>query len=276
MRGLLCSFLFRGGEEEKKETTKVSPQRADRISREPPEERVWGVNRGRGKMKRTRQTAKKVPAPAKVVPEEEEEEEEEVKAGPEWREVTAEEWFKDAAAEEDGNSSFGDADFGSSDEEPYDSADDEEEEEVYGSDEDDEEERAAREEEADELNGEDEDENEGGEDEDEDDDDVLNPENYQKLVSWLGRHDPPEAEESEDETHNTVGNVPMHWYEDYPHIGYDVDGKKIMKKQGPVKDEMDRFLDRTDDPNYWCTSSPPPLLVCCFLFLFFNFSLLRF
>jgi hypothetical protein len=252
------SFLFRGGEEEKKDPFGLS-RRSDLAN---PRKNEFGAYRG--KMKRTRQTAKKV-APAKVVPEEEEEEGEEVKAGPEWREVTAEEWFKDAAAEEDGNSSFGDADFGSSDEEPYDSADDEEEEEVYGSDEDDEEERAAREEEADELNGEDEDENEGGEDEDEDDDDVLNPENYQKLVSWLGRHDPPEAEESEDETHNTVGNVPMHWYEDYPHIGYDVEGKKIMKEQGPVKDEMDRFLDRTDDPNYWCTSPPSS---SCFWFVF--------
>lgn len=192
-------------------------------------------------MKRSRQIAKKVPA--KAVSSEEEEEEEVQKNGPEWREVTADEWFK----EEDGNSSFGDAEFGSSDEEPYDSADDEDDEEVYGSEDDEEEERAAREEEEDELNG-------GEEDEDEDeDDDQLNPENFQKLVSWLGRHDPPEAEESEDETHNTVGNVPMHWYADYPHIGYDVEGKKIMKKQGPVKDEMDRFLDRTDDPNYWRT-----------------------
>ncbi len=206
-------------------------------------------------MKRSRQIAKKVPA--KAVSSEEEEEEEVQKNGPEWREVTADEWFK----EEDGNSSFGDAEFGSSDEEPYDSADDEDDEEVYGSEDDEEEERAAREEEEDELNGGEEDE----EDEDEDHD-QLNPENFQKLVSWLGRHDPPEAEESEDETHNTVGNVPMHWYADYPHIGYDVEGKRIMKKQGPVKDEMDRFLDRTDDPNYWCLS--PPLFIFNFIYLF--------
>jgi ribosome biogenesis protein ERB1 len=189
-------------------------------------------------------------------------EEEVQKNGPEWREVTADEWFK----EEDGNSSFGDAEFGSSDEEPYDSADDEDDEEVYGSEDDEEEERAAREEEEDELNGGEEDE----EDEDEDHD-QLNPENFQKLVSWLGRHDPPEAEESEDETHNTVGNVPMHWYADYPHIGYDVEGKRIMKKQGPVKDEMDRFLDRTDDPNYWCLYLPPLSLIS-FIYRFISTS----
>lgn len=28
---------------------------------------------------------------------------------------------------------------------------------------------------------------------------------------------------------NTVGNIPMNWYDDYPHIGYDLDGTKIMK-----------------------------------------------
>jgi ribosome biogenesis protein ERB1 len=209
-------------------------------------------------MKRSRQIAKKVPA--KAVSSEEEEEEEVQKNGPEWREVTADEWFK----EEDGNSSFGDAEFGSSDEEPYDSADDEDDEEVYGSEDDEEEERAAREEEEDELNGGEEDEDEEDEDEDHD---QLNPENFQKLVSWLGRHDPPEAEESEDETHNTVGNVPMHWYADYPHIGYDVEGKRIMKKQGPVKDEMDRFLDRTDDPNYWCLCLPPLIYIFNFIYL---------
>lgn len=136
-----------------------------------------------------------------------------------WREVTAEEWFSD------GKSQF---ESGSSEEEPYDSAEDEVEE--YGTDEEEEEEQP-------------------------DDDDELNPETQQKLISWLGRHDPPEPEESEDETHNTVGNVPMEWYADYPHIGYDLEGKKIMKRQGPAKDEMDRFLDRTDDPNYWHVSS---------------------
>jgi hypothetical protein len=172
----------------------------------------------------------------RVIAKDKEAKEEEVEAtGPEWRELSAEEWFQN------GNS-IEEEDWGSSGEEPYDS----EEDEVYGSDEDEAEERAALEEEEDEV--------ENGEDEDHD---VLNPETYQKLVSWLGRHDPPEAEESEDETYNTVGNVPMHWYADYPHIGYDVEGKKIMKKEGPVKDEMDRFLDRTDDPNYWC---PAPLL----------------
>ncbi|KAM9097831.1 ribosome biogenesis protein BOP1 [Sarcophilus harrisii] len=62
------------------------------------------------------------------------------------------------------------------------------------------------------------------------------------------------AEDSSDEEdiRNTVGNVPLEWYEDFPHIGYDLDGKKIYK---PLRsrDELDHFLDKMDDPDYWRT-----------------------
>ncbi|TNN30936.1 Ribosome biogenesis protein bop1 [Liparis tanakae] len=51
---------------------------------------------------------------------------------------------------------------------------------------------------------------------------------------------------------NTVGNIPMEWYKDFPHIGYNLDGKKILK---PIrnKDELDEFLDKMEDPDYWRT-----------------------
>lgn len=26
-----------------------------------------------------------------------------------------------------------------------------------------------------------------------------------------------------------VGNIPLEWYEDYPHIGYDLEGRKMYK-----------------------------------------------
>lgn len=56
----------------------------------------------------------------------------------------------------------------------------------------------------------------------------------------------------EEDIRNTVGNVPMEWYKDYPHIGYNLDGKKIFK---PIrnKDELDEFLDKMDNPDYWRT-----------------------
>ena len=28
---------------------------------------------------------------------------------------------------------------------------------------------------------------------------------------------------------NTIGNIPVEWYNDYPHIGYNLDGQKILK-----------------------------------------------
>jgi ribosome biogenesis protein ERB1 len=58
-----------------------------------------------------------------------------------------------------------------------------------------------------------------------------------------------DSDSSEEEYHNTVGNIPMEWYNDFPHIGYDIDGKKIMKPaQG---DDLDRFLKSMDDKDAW-------------------------
>ena len=39
-------------------------------------------------------------------------------------------------------------------------------------------------------------------------------------------------------------------YDHLPHIGYDLDGKRIAR---PIKtkDEIDDFLARCEDPNYW-------------------------
>jgi hypothetical protein len=54
---------------------------------------------------------------------------------------------------------------------------------------------------------------------------------------------------SDDEApRNTIGNVPLEWYKDSEHIGYDLTGKKIIKKGG--KDGIDRFLASQDDPHY--------------------------
>lgn len=47
---------------------------------------------------------------------------------------------------------------------------------------------------------------------------------------------------------NTIGNVPLKWYDEYDHIGYGVDGKKIAKPAG--RDGIDRFLASQDDPHH--------------------------
>lgn len=41
----------------------------------------------------------------------------------------------------------------------------------------------------------------------------------------------------------------MEWYKEYDHIGYSVAGKKIIKPK--TGDELDAFLNRMDNPDYW-------------------------
>jgi ribosome biogenesis protein ERB1 len=48
---------------------------------------------------------------------------------------------------------------------------------------------------------------------------------------------------------NTIGNVPLEWYKEFDHIGYDLFGKKIGKPK--AGDEIDKFLDKMDNPDYW-------------------------
>ncbi|GAB6032701.1 Ribosome bioproteinsis protein 1 [Chamberlinius hualienensis] len=59
----------------------------------------------------------------------------------------------------------------------------------------------------------------------------------------------------EEDVRNTVGNIPMKWYDEYQHLGYDWDGQKISK---PVKsDELEKFLNRMENPDYWRTVHDP-------------------
>ena len=48
---------------------------------------------------------------------------------------------------------------------------------------------------------------------------------------------------------NTVGNIPMEWFNDYKHIGYDLLGRKILKPE--AGDEIDEFIEKNDNPDYW-------------------------
>jgi ribosome biogenesis protein ERB1 len=48
---------------------------------------------------------------------------------------------------------------------------------------------------------------------------------------------------------NTVGDVPLEWYRDEKHIGYDIAGKKLKKKE--KQDKLDSFLANVDDSKNW-------------------------
>ncbi|WOL15313.1 ribosome biogenesis protein [Canna indica] len=60
-----------------------------------------------------------------------------------------------------------------------------------------------------------------------------------------------ESDSSEDEvpSRNTIGDVPLEWYKDEEHIGYDVAGKKIKKQAR--KDRIESFLAGVDDAKNW-------------------------
>lgn len=79
-------------------------------------------------------------------------------------------------------------------------------------------------------------------------------ENFDKLVSKpVDEYDHDTSDE--EDIRNTVGNIPMHWYDEYPHIGYDTEGKPILKpKKG---DQLDNFLKRMEDPDFWRTVKDP-------------------
>lgn len=100
----------------------------------------------------------------------------------------------------------------------------------------------------------DEEDDEEDEEDDEDEEDVKEYESKRLRVLRKKKALPEiqavyDSDTSDEETINTVGNIPMEWYEDFPHIGYDINGKKIMKPaQG---DDLDKFLSNIDDKNAW-------------------------
>lgn len=75
-------------------------------------------------------------------------------------------------------------------------------------------------------------------------------------TSYLANNEYNESDTSDEEdVRNTVGNIPMHWYDEYKHIGYDWDAKQIQK---PIQgDQIDEFLRKIEDPNFWRTVKDP-------------------
>ncbi|ODA76539.1 hypothetical protein RJ55_07809 [Drechmeria coniospora] len=63
--------------------------------------------------------------------------------------------------------------------------------------------------------------------------------------------DDSDAQEAE----NTIGNIPLSFYDSYPHIGYNINGKKIMR---PATGEaLDALLDSIELPKGWTGLTDP-------------------
>ncbi|PWZ02002.1 BOP1NT-domain-containing protein [Testicularia cyperi] len=59
-----------------------------------------------------------------------------------------------------------------------------------------------------------------------------------------------DSDSSTEDPENRIGNVPLEWYDDMPHIGYDINGRKVLKPA--TKDELEKFLDTVDgDGEAW-------------------------
>jgi len=58
-----------------------------------------------------------------------------------------------------------------------------------------------------------------------------------------------DSSEEERPQRNTVGDVPLSWYDDEQHIGYDQAGQRIEKSKR--KDKLDTLIERNDDPDAW-------------------------
>lgn len=66
---------------------------------------------------------------------------------------------------------------------------------------------------------------------------------------WMHTDDLSSDDEDADGTGNRIGRVPLHWYEDYDHIGYDAHGGKVIKQGGAGAggDMLDEAIRQSDN-----------------------------
>ncbi|ODV80856.1 ribosome biogenesis protein ERB1 [Suhomyces tanzawaensis NRRL Y-17324] len=58
-----------------------------------------------------------------------------------------------------------------------------------------------------------------------------------------------DSDDSDHENFNTIGNIPLSAYEEMPHLGYDINGKRIMR---PARGSaLDQLLESIDLPEGW-------------------------
>lgn len=58
-----------------------------------------------------------------------------------------------------------------------------------------------------------------------------------------------DSDDTDQEENNTIGNVPLSAYDQFPHIGYDIDGKRIMRPA--TGSALDSLLESIDLPEGW-------------------------
>lgn len=59
------------------------------------------------------------------------------------------------------------------------------------------------------------------------------------------------ADSEDEEVLIKTGKVPRRWYDDFKHLGYDIEAKSVMKKAQESK--IDELIRRSEDPKWWRT-----------------------
>merc|ERR550532_2334058 len=76
------------------------------------------------------------------------------------------------------------------------------------------------------------------------------PDDYEGMTAGLV--DDGSSDDSEDDApRNRIGNVPLEWYKDEDHVGYDLAGEKIARTL--TGGEIDALLESKDNPDAWRT-----------------------
>lgn len=70
-----------------------------------------------------------------------------------------------------------------------------------------------------------------------------------EIAKYVHTDDLSSDDEDEDGTGNRIGRVPLHWYDEYDHIGYDAHGGKVIKQaaKGKGGDLIDQALQNEAD-----------------------------
>ena len=77
------------------------------------------------------------------------------------------------------------------------------------------------------------------------DQDVNNP----AAAAWMHTDNLSSDDEDYSGEMNRIGRIPLHWYDEYDHIGYDGHGKKVVKDKNSSagKDLLDQVIDAADN-----------------------------
>ena len=78
-----------------------------------------------------------------------------------------------------------------------------------------------------------------------DNDDEINNDKSSKDIEYF---DETDSSDEEDNRHS-IGNIPMKWYQNLKHAGYDLDGKRIEK--APDSDQLDKLVEKMSNPDFW-------------------------